>query len=136
MKFDETLKTYNGTTIEDSWEMGFFNFGVEWLRKFIQRIFVTILPRIKTHIDITYETDRSGENNTYTAEYSISTFENMNFAAFSFETNYSPQPFKFKVKAKKIDYFKLVISNNDTDTATVLSITIPARTGGEVRNRR
>jgi len=136
MRFDETLRTYNGTTITDSWEMGFFNFGVEWLRKFIQRIFVTILPRIKTHIDITYQTDRNGENDTYTAEYSLSTFEHMDFAAFSFETNYSPQPFKFKIKAKKIDYFKLIISNNDTDTATVLSVTIPARTGGEVRNRR
>jgi hypothetical protein len=136
MKFDETLRTYNGTTIEATWEMGFFNFGVEWLRKFIQRIFVTILPRIKTHIDITFQTDRNGENDTYTAEYSVNTFEHMNFAEFSFETNYSPQPFKFKIKAKKIDYFKLIISNNDTDTATVLSITIPARTGGEVRNRR
>jgi len=136
MKFDETLKTYNGTTITDYWEMGFFNFGVEWLRKFIQRIFVTILPRIKTHIDISYQTDINGSSDTYTAEYSVSTFDHMDFEHFSFETNYSPQPFKFKIKAKKIDYFKLIISNNDTDTATVLSITIPSRTGGEIRNRR
>ena len=136
MKFDEDLRTYNGTTIEAVWEMGFFNFGVEWLRKFIQRIFVTILPRIKTHIDIAYQTDVNGSSDTYTAEYSLSTFDNMNFASFSFATNYSPQPFKFKIKAKKIDYFKLVIENNDTDTATVLSITIPSRTGGEIRNRR
>jgi hypothetical protein len=136
MKFDEDLRTFNGTTITATWEMGFFNFGVEWLRKFIQRIFVTILPRIKTHIDITYQTDRNGSSDTYTAEYSLSTFDHMDFSAFSFETNYSPQPFKFKIKAKKIDYFKLIIENNDTDTATVLSITIPSRTGGEIRNRR
>lgn len=136
MKFDENLRTYNGTTIEAVWEMGFFNFGVEWLRKFIQRIFVTILPRIKTHIDITYQTDINGSSDTYTAKYSLSNFEHCDFAHFSFVTNYSPQPFKFKIKAKKIDYFKLIIENNDTDTATVLSITIPSRTGGEVRNKR
>jgi hypothetical protein len=136
MRFDETLRTYNGTTITDSWEMGFFNFGIEWLRKFVQRLYVTILPRIKTHINIAYQTDRNGLSDTYIAEYSVSTFDHMDFGHFSFETNYSPQPFKFKIRAKKIDYFKLLISNNDTDTATVLSITIPSRTGGEVKNRR
>lgn len=136
MKFDENLRTYNDTIIKAAWEMGFFNFGVEWLRKFIQRIFVTILPRIKTHIDITYQTDINGSSDTYTAKYSLSGFEHCDFAHFSFVTNYSPQPFKFKIKAKKIDYFKLTIENNDTDTATVLSVTIPSRTGGEVRNRR
>ncbi len=136
MRFDETLRTYNGTAIDALWEMGFFDFGVEWLRKFIQRIFVTILPLIKTHVDISFQTDRNGSSDTYTASYSLNTFDHMDFAEFSFATNYSPQPFKFKIKAKKIDYFKLIIENDDTDTATVLSITIPARTGGEVRNRR
>jgi len=136
MKFDEALRTYNGTVIEATWEMGFFNFGVEWLRKFIQRIFVTILPRVRTHIDITYQTDRNGSSDTLTALYSVSQFDHADFAHWSFSTNYSPQPFKFKIRAKKIDYFKLLIANNGTDAATVLSITIPARTGGEVKNRR
>lgn len=136
MRFDETLRTYNGTTINAVWEMGFFNFGVEWLRKFIQRIFVTILPRIKTHVDLTYQTDRNGSSDTYTATYALNNFDNMNFADFSFSTNYSPQPFKFKVRAKKIDYFKMILTNNDTDTTTVLSITIPSRIGGEVKGVR
>jgi len=135
MQFDEALRTYDGTLINAVWKMGFYNFGVEWLRKFVSRIFVTILPRITTHVDITYETDRSGASDVYTARYGISNFDHMNFAAFSFSTNYSPQPFKFKIRAKKIDYFKLILTNNGTDTATVLSITIPQRTGGEIRNR-
>ena len=135
MRFDETLSTYDGVTINAVWKMGFFNFGVEWLRKFIQRIFVSILPYTKTHIDITYETDRSNTSDTYTASYGLSGFDTWDFSDFSFETNYSPQPFKFKIRAKKIDYFKMVITNNDTDTATVLSITLPVRTGGEVKSR-
>lgn len=136
MRFDETLGTYDGININAEWEMGFFNFGVEWLRKFIQRIFITLLPLTKTHVDITYETDRSNTSDPYTASYGLSSFDTWDFSDFSFETNYSPQPFKFKIRAKKIDYFKLKLSNSETDGATVLSITIPSRTGGEIKNRR
>jgi hypothetical protein len=135
MKFDETLKTYDGHIIKAKWKMGYFNFGVDWLRKFLQRMFVSILPRIKTHIYLTYDTDRGSSQEPLKASYSLNTFDHMNFNHFSFKTNYSPQPFKFKIRAKKIDYFKLIISNEDTDTATVLSITLPTRTGGEVKNR-
>jgi hypothetical protein len=136
MKFDESLKTYNGQVIKAVWKMGFFNFTVDWLRKFIQRMYVTILPRIKTHVNLTYDTDRGSSPEALTAQYSLNTFEHLNFAKFSFKTNYSPQPFKFKIRAKKIDYLKLIITNDDTDTATVLNITLPTRTGGEVKNRR
>jgi hypothetical protein len=136
MKFDERVRTYDGEIIKAIWKMGYFNFGVEWLRKFLQRMFVSILPRIRTHIYITYDTDRGSAPEPIKASYGLTTFEHMNFNHFSFRTNYSPQPFKFKIRAKKIDYFKLIISNEDTDTATVLNITLPARTGGEVKNRR
>ncbi|WP_206460425.1 hypothetical protein [Anaerovorax sp. IOR16] len=136
MKFNESLGTYNGKPIEAQWEMGFYNFGAEWLRKFIGRMFVAIKPLAQTHIDLSYETDKSNQSEVYTAKYSLSNFATWNFATFSFATNYSPQPFKFKIRAKKIDYFKLKITNNGTDSATVLSITIPSRIGGEVKNRR
>jgi hypothetical protein len=135
MRFDEDIMTYNGTNIVSTWGQGFFNFGVEWLRKFIQRLFVSILPMLKTHVDISYQTDRNGSSDTYTAQYTVSQFDHADFAHWSFATNYGPQPFKFKIRAKKIDYFKLVLTNDGTDSATVLSITIPARTGGEVKGR-
>ena len=135
MRFDESLPTYDGEKITAVWKMGFYNFGVDWLRKFIQRIFVSILPYVRTHIDITYETDLNNTSDVYTASYGLSGFDTWDFSDFSFETNYSPQPFKFKIRAKKIDYFKLCITNDDTDVATVLSITLPVRTGGEVKGR-
>ena len=135
MRFDESLPTYDGEKITAVWKMGFYNFGVDWLRKFIQRIFVSILPYARTHIDITYETDLNNTSDVYTASYGLSGFDTWDFSDFSFETNYSPQPFKFKIRAKKIDYFKLCITNDDTDGATVLSITLPVRTGGEVKGR-
>jgi hypothetical protein len=135
MKFDESVGTYDGQTIEATWEMGFSNFGAEWLRKFIQRLFITILPLVTTHVDISYETDLSNTSDTFTASYGLSGFDTWDFSTFSFETNYSPQPKKFKIRAKKIDYFKLKLSNKGLDGVTVLSITLPVRTGGEVKSR-
>ena len=135
MKFDTSAGTYDGQTINAYWHMGFTNFGVDWLRKFIQRIFISIYPALRTHVDIEYETDRSNQSDTLTASYALSNFDTWDFSTFSFETNYSPQPFKFKIRAKKIDYFKLKLSNNGTDGVTVLSITLPTRTGGEVKRR-
>ena len=136
MRFGENIGTFNGTIIEAVWEMGFFNFGVEWLRKFVQRLFVSILPLTATHIDIYIKTDR---NSNYqfvkTISYALSSFETWDFSTFSFEVNYSPQPFKMKVRAKKIDYLKVKIANSGTDGAVVLSVTFPVRTGGEVKNR-
>ena len=91
MRFDDNLKTFDGEKINAVWKMGFYNFGVDWLQKFIQRIFISILPRIKTHVDIKYETDRNGSSDTLTASYSLNTFDHMDFGNFSFKTNYGPQ---------------------------------------------
>jgi hypothetical protein len=136
MKFDENLNTYNGTIIDAVWEMGFFNFGVDWLRKFVQRLFMSILPLTTTHVDVYIKTDRNANYQfVKTISYSLSGFDTWDFSDFSFETNYSPQPFKMKVRAKKIDYFKMKLVNDGTDGAVVLSATIPVRTGGEIKNR-
>ena len=146
MAFDEEYSTFNGAEIVDSWEMGYFNFGVEWLQKFVQRLFVSILPYTTTKINLYIKTDR---NANYvlakTISYGLSSFETWDFSGtdvtgyetigFSFETNYSPQPFKIKVRAKKIDYLKVKITNNSQFPATVLSITLPTRMGAEIKNR-
>ena len=133
MKYSPLYSDYDGTLINATWEMGFFNFGVDWLRKFIQRLFISILPAAKTHVDVSYETDLNNTSDVFTAEYGLSSFATWDFSDFSFSTNYSPQPKKFKIRAKKIDYFKLKLANNGLDSVTVLSITLPTRTGGEVK---
>ena len=144
MKLDVTKGTFDGTTISATWAMGFFSFGVDWLRKFIQRLFISILPLARTHVDVSYETDLDNTSDVFTAFYALSGFEDFCFygidetlanqaLGFDFSTNYSPQPKKFKIRAKKIDYFKLKLANDGTDGVTVLSITLPTRTGGEVK---
>jgi hypothetical protein len=136
MRFDETLNTYDGTNISASWEMGYFNFGADYIMKFALRMFITILPLTQTHVDVYYSTDKAASFQPIgTVTYSLSSFETWDFSDFSFETNFSPQPFKRKMRAKKIDYLKLKLVNDGTDGAVVLSITIPVRAGGEIKNR-
>ena len=95
---------------------------------------VSLKPATKSSVDITYQTDRVGISSTYTATYNMSTFTAAEFSDWSFLVNYNPQPFHFKIKAKKFVYFKLTLTNSQTDDElTVLSINLPARYGSKVK---
>jgi hypothetical protein len=136
MRFDEALGTYEGEEIESTWEMGYNNLGVDWLRKFIQNMYISILPYTRTHVDIYLSTDRNAAFQFIgTVSYALSNFATWSFKTFSFATNYSPQPFERKLKAKKVDYFKIKLVSKGTDRATILTMTFPTRTGGRVKNR-
>lgn len=134
MKFDSTLKTDNGTAITATWEMSFYDFDSEWLRKFLTEMWISLKPETKTSVEITYQTDRVADSDVYTAIYNLATFENADFSDWSFLVNYNPQPFRFKIKAKKFVYFKLILTNSDVDELlTVLSINLPVRFGSKVK---
>lgn len=136
MRFDETVGTFIGDDINAEWEMGFTNVGVDWLTKFLQRLFISLLPLTTSHVDVYIATDKDATFQLIdTVTYSLSSFDTWDFSNFSFETNYSPQPFKLKLSAKKIDYFKIKLVSNGSDGAVVLSLTTPIRTGGEIKNR-
>lgn len=136
MKFDESVTTYDGAEIVAVWEMGYHNFGVDYRRKFVQFMFISLLPLLTTHVDICLSTDRDASYKFIkTVSYALSNFDTWDFSNFSFEVNYSPQPKKVKLKAKKIDYMKIRLVCGGTDRAVVLSITLTTRMGGLVKNR-
>lgn len=146
MEFDESYNTFDGEEIVACWDMGYNNFGADWLRKFVQFAFISIVPYASTHVDIYLSTDRDASMRYIkTVYYGLSNFDTWDFSGidvpgyeskgFSFQTNFSPQPKKIKLKAKKIDYIKLRFVCGGTDSATVLSVTLPVRTGGLVKNR-
>jgi hypothetical protein len=136
MRFDDGIGTFDGEEIEAIWDMGYYNFGADWIRKFIQQMFISILPLTSTHVDIYLSTDRDASFRFIkTISYGLSGFDTWDFSNFSFETNFSPQPKNVKLKAKKIDYMKLRLVSKGIDGAVVLSITLPTRTGGLVKNR-
>lgn len=133
-KFDMTNKNDNDEAIEAVWEMAFYDFGVEWRQKFSNKMWVSLNPEPRAKIDLSYQTDKDVSSETLQAVYFLATFGNMNFSNFGFSTNYNPQPFKFKIKAKKFVYFKILISNNQLDeNAVVLSINIDVNIGGEAK---
>ena len=136
MRFDENLPTFDGEEIIATWDMGYTNFGTDWLRKFIQFMFISIVPYVSTHIDIYLSTDRNASMKFIkTVEYGLSNFDTWDFSNFSFQTNFSPQPKKVKLKAKKIDYLKIRLVCGGDDPAAVLSLTLPIRAGGLVKNK-
>jgi hypothetical protein len=147
MKFDESQATFDGEEIVATWDMGYHNFGADWLRKFVQLMFISLVPYVSTHVDIYLSSDRDASFRFIkSVRYALSNFDTWDFAGidepdyesrgFSFQTNFSPQPKKVKLKGgKKIDYLKIRLVCGGTDSATVLSITLPTRTGGFVKNR-
>ncbi|MFD0673924.1 hypothetical protein [Cohnella sp. GCM10027633] len=134
MKFGDDLRNDNGTIISAEWEMAFYDFNAEWLQKFINEMWISLKPTDISSVEISYQTDRVVTSGTYVAVYNNASFANMNFADFSFYVNYNPQPFRFKIKAKKFVYFKIVLRNEKlNDKLTVLSINLAARYGSKSR---
>lgn len=136
MRFAENEPTFDGEEITATWEMGYYNFGADYLRKFIQHMFISILPMVSSHVDIHLSTDiRAAYRFVKRISYNLTSFDDWDFDTYSFEQNWSPQPKKVKIRAKKIDYIKIKLETAGTDGATVLSLTLPTRTGGFVKNR-
>lgn len=150
MKFDEKLRNDNGNRIESEWQMGFFDFGIEYITKYLNNIWISLKPDSKSSVDVKWESDKAASlsksfdfTELYfgdiilsipqdTVGYNLFNYETMSYSKWSYETNYSPQPFKFKLKAKKFTYFKLILANDSMiDNAIVLSINFKPRYGGE-----
>lgn len=134
MKFSSSDLDDNGTTIDAHWESGFYDFNAEWLQKYIYEMWISLKPEGKSSVDITYTTNDKESAQTYVASYDLITFVGMDFANFSFSTSYNPQPFRFKIKAKKFVYFKLNLDNNNLgETLTVISINLSSSYGSITR---
>ncbi|QGZ99436.1 hypothetical protein [Dehalobacter restrictus] len=134
MKFDPDLRTDNGIAIKAVWEMNFYDFGFEYLNKYMNNVWASIKPDPKVRLDIATVTNNDGTGETQTIYYSLATFEHADFNKWSFLTSYNPQPFYIEIQAMGFTYFKLILTNESlNEDCTVLSINMPARMGGKVR---
>jgi hypothetical protein len=132
MKFDSDLESDQGLSINGHWESGFYDFEAEYLQKFIDEMWISIQPSVKTAVNITYQTDRNPLSQVYTASINLFTFDNINFGEFTFLTSVVPQPFRIKIKAKKFVYFKLNLDNDTNDEKlTVLALNLAYNTGSK-----
>ena len=132
MKLSEDYITYNGSAIVSHWEMNMFDFGASWLNKTLNKGWITLSAQPKARVDIQYVTDKNAYSTPYEITYQLTTFDDVDFANFTFLTNYNPQTFYVRLKAKKFAYLKLVIDNNSlTETFAVLGLTLKAEYGNE-----
>lgn len=98
-KFDKTKRTDEETTINAVWEMGFFDFGADYLTKYLNNIWVSINPTTKTSVGVQVTTNNEGTSELQTVYYSLATYLHANYAHWSYSTSYNPQPKYLEIQA-------------------------------------
>jgi hypothetical protein len=136
MYFVDGERTFNEVAIEAEWEMGYFDWGAEFKRKFISRIWVTVEAAVKTNLDVSWLSDRS-ERETASIEPIVLTlfdYDNINYGAWSYKTTLSPTPYRIKTKSRKFSFLKYILRNDRLGyTSSVMSISMDANVGGNIR---
>jgi len=133
-KFDESYRDFNGVLINRRWEMNFYDFEANWLRKSMHRFWIQLKPGVRENLDITLVTNKGTETGTginSSIRYDILDFNDIDFDEFTFNTSQNPQPFRIKRKAKKFTNLKIVFDNTNTAGATILNMTIKFTYQGE-----
>jgi hypothetical protein len=132
MKFSDEYLTFNGTAISSHWEMNMYDFGVNYKTKSLNKSWIVLAAQPKASISVQYITDKNAYSTPFAVQYQVATFNDVDFSNFTFLTNYNPQTFNIKLKAKKFTYLKMVLDNESlTDTFAVLGITLKAEYGSD-----
>lgn len=119
-----------GELINAFMETGWLDYGHSNIRKFVNFMWVQIFPESDSSAEVCYEVDRGRMRCLKLIEYKNLDFEDVDFADFTFLTNYNPKSFRLKPKAKKFVYVRFTIQNNKRNKLTLLGIVAPALMGG------
>ena len=112
----------DGAAIDSYWESGSIDFGKDYMRKLMTELWIGFKPEERTYVMVTLQTNKKSEYTQKEITQNLSTFDHMNFGAFSFLVNRKPQVKKLKIKAKKFAFLKLLFITKDLyTTATILS---------------
>lgn len=150
MQFNAIATTDNSVVIESSWEMGFYDFDIEYIIKYINKIWISLKPDTKSSLIVEWQSNKSSYsldsldftdinfNDLYlngikeSIGYNLFAYNKLTYKRWSYNTNRNPQPFRIKMKVKKFTYFKLILKNYSIlDAATILSINFLTRFGSE-----
>ena len=88
MIFEDGETTYNGEIIKARWESSFYDFEVDYRRKTMRTLFVSLQPHIKTSMRINYISDRDIGTDEKEIENAVFSYEYWNYENFSYNTNY------------------------------------------------
>jgi hypothetical protein len=135
-KFDDDARLFNIVAISAEWEMGYYDWGQEWLRKFTNQCWISIQPASKVNLDVYWITDRdtTPKQASISIGYNTFDYDAIDYSDWSYNTSLTPRPQRVRTKAKKFAYWKLIIKNSKAGyTSSVLGITTDARIGGNVK---
>jgi len=130
IKFSKNFTTYDGETINAYWEMNFADFGVPYLRKTMNRCWISMQPQNWSSADVSFVTNRAESLVTKSIEYKKQWFDNVDFNDWTFQSSINPQPFRLKLKAKKFTNLKLTIKNEENSACTILGIVMQVESFG------
>lgn len=129
---DET--TFDGETINSEWHSGFYDFDMEYKRKTMRRLWITLKPWFRTSVVINYESDRNMGTDPKEISSITYSYSYLNYVNWTYNTSYTVKPFRIKLKAKKFAFEKIILTNNKKDEKlTVNSIEIQKSYGGDVK---
>ena len=130
MKFSRNFNTFDEETIDAYWEMNFSDFGVPYLRKTMNRLWIQMQPSGFASADVSFISNRAESQVSKHIEYKIQWFDEVHFGDWHFTASVNPQPFKLKLKAKKFTNMKITIKNTEESTCTILSLVLQVESFG------
>lgn len=134
MEFDESATTYDGEVIETVWESGFYDFELEYKRKTMRILWITLKPYPNTSLVVNYMSDREAGTDEKEIKASYFSYAFWNYDNFTYNTSQDVKPYRIKLKAKKFAFLKLILSNKkEEDKLTINSIAIQKSYGGNVK---
>lgn len=134
MEFDESATTYDGEIIEAVWESGFYDFELEYKRKTMRILWITLKPYPNTSLIVNYMSDREAGTDEKEIKASYFSYAFWNYDNFTYNTSQDVKPYRIKLKAKKFAFLKLILSNKkEEDKLTINSIAIQKSYGGNVK---
>lgn len=116
------------------WESGYLDFGMPRQRKHCGQIWMSLLSRSGTDLNITARTDRQSSYAVRNLRSALLDFGRMDFSRISFVTFVAPRVHRVKLKVRKFVYYKLVFQlNKPGAVATVLGYEQQLRPGTRVK---
>ena len=122
------------TPITAYWEMPFYDFGTKISYKFTDRIYLSLLPKNKNKLTVSFENDNGESLGKTVIENRAFGFSATDFQAFSFATVLRTKPYVLRIKSRGYTCIRLKLESSAMDgKCTILSVAIPANIAGKIR---
>lgn len=125
---------YREDPITARWESGYNAMGMDYRRKYSSYLWISMLPEVRSKMNVTVRTDRRDDYITKTVGTPLLSFDDVDFSNFSFLRSRAPRMKRIKLKVKKYVYYKLIFTvTHPGARATVLGYDQQIRYASDVK---